>query len=91
MQQITGQKEQQKNVNSMHYYKSKCPNFHHQVHAYIWFEEFKEGIKNLALNKLWNIAIQEELVTTSFESSNHVLPTYEVFPNMFLLPVYDYA
>ena len=59
--------------------------------AYISFEEFKQRIKNLALNKLWNIAIQEELVTASFKSSNYVLPTYEVFINNVLLPVYDYA
>ena len=59
--------------------------------AYISFEEFKQRIKNLALNKLWNIAIQEELVTASSKSSNYVLPTYEVFVNNVLLPVYDYA
>ena len=65
-------------MKSMHYYKSKCPNFHHQVHT---LEEFKQCIKNVALNKLWNIAIQEELVTASFTSSNYVLPTYEIFKN----------
>ena len=57
--------------------------------AYISFEEFKQRIKNLALNKLWNIAIQEELVTASFKSSNYVLPTYEVFINNVLVSVYD--
>ena len=52
--------------------------------AYISFEEFKQRIKNLALNKLWNITIQEELVTASFTSSNYVLPTYEIFINSIL-------
>ena len=28
--------------------------------AYTSFEEFKQHIKNLALNKLWNISIREE-------------------------------
>ena len=60
--------------------------------AYISFEEFKQRIKSLALNKLWNIAIKEELVTASFTSSNYVLPTYEVFINNVLLLVsYGYA
>ena len=49
--------------------------------AYISFEEFKQRIKNLALNKFWNIAIQEDLVTASFTTSNDVLPTYEIFIN----------
>ena len=49
--------------------------------AYISFEEFKPGTKNIALSKLWNIAIQEELVTTSFTSSNYALPFYEIFIN----------
>ena len=57
--------------------------------AYISFEEFKQ--QNLAVNKLWNIAIQEELVNASFKSSNYVLATYEVFVDNVLLPVYDYA
>ena len=60
-------------------------------HNYISFEEFKQRIKNFALNKLWNGAIQEELVTASFKFSNHVLSTYEVFLNNVLLPVYGYA
>ena len=49
--------------------------------AYISFEEFKQCIKNLALNKFWNIAIQEDLVTATFTTSNYVLPTYEIFIN----------
>ena len=49
--------------------------------AYISFVEFKQHIKNLALNKLWNIAIHEELLTASFACSNDVLPTYEIFTN----------
>ena len=44
------------------------------TNAYISLEELKQSIKNLALNKLWNIAIQEELVTESFKSSNYVFP-----------------
>ena len=60
--------------------------------AYILFEEFKARTKNLTMNKLWNIAIKEELVTASFTSSHYVLPTYEVFINHVLLLVsYDYA
>ena len=49
--------------------------------AYISFEEFKQRIKNLVLNKFWNIAIQEDLVTATFTTSNYVLPTYEIFIN----------
>ena len=49
--------------------------------AYISFEEFELRIKNLALNKFWNIAIQEYLVTATFRTSNYVLPTYEIFIN----------
>ena len=49
--------------------------------AYISFEELKQRIKNLTLNKFWNIAIQKDLVTTTFTTSNYVLPTYEIFIN----------
>ena len=49
--------------------------------AYISFEEFKQRVKNLPLNNLWNIAIQEDLVTASFASSNYIFPTYEIFIN----------
>ena len=45
--------------------------------AYISFEEFKQRIKNLVLNKFWNIAVQEDLVTATFTTSNYVLSTYE--------------
>ena len=47
---------------------------------------------NKLWNKLWNIAIQEELVTASLTSSNYVLLTYEVFINSAVLLVsHDYA
>ena len=49
--------------------------------AYISFGEFKQRVKNLPLNNLWNIAIQEDLVTASFASSNYIFPTYEIFIN----------
>ena len=49
--------------------------------TYISFEEFKQRIKNVALNKLWNIAIQEDLVIATFTTSNYILPTYEIFIN----------
>ena len=49
--------------------------------AYISFEEFKQRIKHITLNKLWNIPIEQELVTVSFTSSNYVLPTFEAFVN----------
>ena len=49
--------------------------------AYISLEEFKQRIKYFALNKLWNFAIQEDLVTVTFTTSNYVLPTYEIFIN----------
>ena len=58
--------------------------------AYISFEEFKQCIKNLALNKFWNIAIQEDLVRPTFTTYDYVLPTYEIFINNilhFTLPV----
>ena len=43
--------------------------------VYFSFEEFKQRIKNLSLNKFWNIAIQEDLVTATFVTSNYVLLT----------------
>ena len=43
--------------------------------ACVSFEEFKQRIKNLALNEFWKIAIQEDLVTATFIISNYVLPT----------------
>ena len=49
--------------------------------AYILFEKFKQLIKNLALDKFWNIAIQEDLVTATFATSNYELPTYEILIN----------
>ena len=49
--------------------------------TYISFEECKQRIKNLALNKFWNIVIQKDLVTATFTTSNYVLPTYEIFIN----------
>ena len=49
--------------------------------AYISLEEFKQRIKHITLNKLWNIPIEQELVTVSFTSSNYVLPTFEAFVN----------
>ena len=42
--------------------------------AYISFEEFKQHIKNLAPNKFGNIAVQEDLLTATFTTSNYVLP-----------------
>ena len=49
--------------------------------AYISFEEVKQRIKNLALNKFCNIALQEDLVAATFTTSNCVLPTYKIFIN----------
>ena len=46
--------------------------------VYKSFDEFKLRIKILALNKLWEINIQEELVKAPFTSSEYVLPTYEI-------------
>ena len=43
--------------------------------VYKSFDEFKLRIKCLALNKLWEINIQEQLVIASFTSSEYVLPT----------------
>ena len=43
------------------------------------FDEFNLRIKILALNKLWEINIQEELVKAPFTSSEYVLPTYEIY------------
>ena len=48
------------------------------------FAEFKLRIKNLPLNKLWEINIQEQLVIASFTSSENVLPTYEIYINNLL-------
>ena len=53
--------------------------------AYISFEEFKQRIKHITLNKLWNIPIEQELVTVSFTSSNYVLPTFEAFVNFAII------
>ena len=52
--------------------------------AYKSFDEFKLRIKILALNKLWEINIQEQLVIGSFTSSEYVLPTYEININNLL-------
>ena len=49
--------------------------------AYISFEEFKQRIKNLALTKFWNIAIQEDLVTATFTTTNYILSTYQILVN----------
>ena len=47
--------------------------------VYKSFDEFKLRIKILALNKLWEINIQEQLVKAPFTSSEYVLPTYEIY------------
>ena len=52
--------------------------------VYKSFDEFKLRIKSLALNKLWEINIQEQLVIASFTSSEYVLPTYEIYINNLL-------
>ena len=52
--------------------------------VYKSFDEFKLPIKSLALNKLWEINIQEQLVIASFTSSEYVLPTYEIYINNLL-------
>ena len=52
--------------------------------VYKSFDEFKLCIKSLALNKLWEINIQEQLVIASFTSSEYVLPTYEIYINNLL-------
>ena len=49
--------------------------------VYKSFDEFKQRINSLALNKLWGINIQEQLVIASFTSSEYVLPTYEIYIN----------
>ena len=49
--------------------------------AYISFEEFKQRIRNLALTKFWNIAIQEDLVTATFTTTNYILSTYQILVN----------
>ena len=51
------------------------------------FDEFKlriKSIKSLALNKWWEINIQEQLVIASFTSPEYVLPTYEIYINNLL-------
>ena len=52
--------------------------------VYKSFDEFKLRIKSLALNKLWEINIQEQLVIASFTSSEYVLPTSEIYINNLL-------
>ena len=47
--------------------------------VYKSFDEFKLRIKSIALNRFWEINIQEELVIASFTSSEYVLPTYEIY------------
>ena len=47
--------------------------------VYNSFDEFKLHIKSLALNKLWEINIQEQPVIASFTSSEYVLPAYEIY------------
>ena len=48
------------------------------------FDEFKLRIKSLALNKLWEINIQEQIIMASFTSSEYTLPTYEIYINNLL-------
>ena len=52
--------------------------------VYKSFDEFKLRIKSLALNKLWEINIQEQLVIALFTSSEYVLPTHEIYINNLL-------
>ena len=52
--------------------------------VYKSFDEFKLRIKSIALNRFWEINIQEELVIASFTSSEYVLPTYEIYINNLL-------
>ena len=49
------------------------------ANVYKSFDQFKLRIKSLALNELWEINIQEQLVIASFTSSEYVLPTYEIY------------
>ena len=41
-------------------------------------------MKSLVLNNLWEVNIQEQLVITSFTSSEYVLPIYEIYINNLL-------
>ena len=52
--------------------------------VYKSFDQFKFRTKSLALNKLWEINIQEQLVIASFTSSEYILPTYEIYINNLL-------
>ena len=52
--------------------------------VYKSFGGFKLRIKGLALNKLWKIDIQEQIVMASFTSSEYTLPTYEIYINNLL-------
>ena len=52
--------------------------------VYKFFDKFKLHIKSLALNKLREINIQEQLVIVWFTSSEYILPTYEIYINNLL-------
>ena len=54
------------------------------IYVYKSFNEFKLRIKRVALNKLWEINIQEQLVIASFTSSEYALPIYEIYINNLL-------
>ena len=45
------------------------------------FDDFEQRIKTLAVNKSWNIEIQEQLVIASLCSPDYVLPTHEIYIN----------
>ena len=71
--QVLLQKE--KNI---HFYKPQPSN------VYKSFHEFKLCTKTLALNKLWELNIQEQLVIKLFTSSEYVLPTSKIYINNLL-------
>ena len=48
-------------------------------HFYKSFEDFKQRIKTLVLNKTWSIDIQEDLVIASLNSPEYALPTHEIY------------
>ena len=67
-----------------HLQQSQSPN------VYKSFNQFELRIESLALNKLWQINIQEQLIIASFTSSEYVLPAYDIYIYIYMY-VYIYV
>ena len=47
--------------------------------VYKEFVDFKKHVAKLSLGNIWKVKVTENLVYASFQSTNHILPKFEVF------------